>query len=628
MKMEKPRAYSYIRISSKGQLQGSGISRQIDQARAYATEHNLDLDETLQDIGKSGFHGEHVKSGALGSFLNLIRNGQIPESSYLLVESFDRLSRENVLTASSQFTDILKAGIYVVTLSDGAVYHRDKDYTQLIISLTYMSRANNESAEKSKRIKAAIKKRKTETAAGKPRYNHHLVGWIDQNPVPGSKEYKFKLNDKARSVQKIFELADQGIGAHTIARLLNDENYPVLRDSTNRTMRWKDASVWGVIKNEIVIGTHQVFDTVEGKKVPIGSPIENYYPAAVDAELFWRVQRKRLAKSTKETGAKGRRFSNLFARSTACTHCRQPLRFSRGGTSNKPLFYLSCSDKITNSKSTCPRQFYRYEVLESAVLACLPDFHHAALDLHSANRLSKTSIEREIDSRKAAIEKHETERKNTLSMAPMLESIEDRQAIADQANQLRGKIEENRSIISRLENESRELSSDGKHFSDLIENIFIERKNWETCSDDNKVFQSRARVSEMLSQYISLVQIDFSELEATVWIAGFTKAYRFDRKGKLIGSVNLVDAFRNLGRRPFAIKNSDGTVKMVKPNRDITPTFNRERFVSILREMGLSAQKIDLAIEANKKLVEAAERQDHRFYTSFTARRLQPVRSR
>ncbi|WP_390920655.1 recombinase family protein [Neorhizobium turbinariae] len=59
--LQKPKAYSYVRISSKGQIEGRGIARQIAATQEYADKHGLDLDEKLQDVGKSGFHGDHVK---------------------------------------------------------------------------------------------------------------------------------------------------------------------------------------------------------------------------------------------------------------------------------------------------------------------------------------------------------------------------------------------------------------------------------------------------------------------------------------------------------------------------------------------------------------------------------------
>lgn len=49
----RPKAYSYIRMSSERQLSGDSLRRQLQNSRDYAAEHGLDLDETLRDIGVS-----------------------------------------------------------------------------------------------------------------------------------------------------------------------------------------------------------------------------------------------------------------------------------------------------------------------------------------------------------------------------------------------------------------------------------------------------------------------------------------------------------------------------------------------------------------------------------------------
>ena len=80
---ERPKAYSYIRMSTEGQLQGDSLRRQTDRSRQYALENGLDLDETttFRDIGVSAFRGENLKHGALSRFKKAVLNKQIPQSS-------------------------------------------------------------------------------------------------------------------------------------------------------------------------------------------------------------------------------------------------------------------------------------------------------------------------------------------------------------------------------------------------------------------------------------------------------------------------------------------------------------------------------------------------------------------
>jgi DNA invertase Pin-like site-specific DNA recombinase len=66
-------AYSYIRMSTKAQLQGDSLRRQTERSVEFATKHQLDLDSSLRNIGVSAWNGDNKREGALSRFdLNLI----------------------------------------------------------------------------------------------------------------------------------------------------------------------------------------------------------------------------------------------------------------------------------------------------------------------------------------------------------------------------------------------------------------------------------------------------------------------------------------------------------------------------------------------------------------------------
>ena len=54
---DRPRAYSYVRMSTDIQLKGDSLRRQLDASLAYASVNGLDLveAETLRDLGVSAF---------------------------------------------------------------------------------------------------------------------------------------------------------------------------------------------------------------------------------------------------------------------------------------------------------------------------------------------------------------------------------------------------------------------------------------------------------------------------------------------------------------------------------------------------------------------------------------------
>jgi len=122
----RPVAYSYIRMSSKRQIKGDSLRRQLDLSRQYADRHNLKLDEetTFADKGVSAWAGANLTEGQFGQFLAAAKQGRIKPGSYLLVESLDRLSRQQVRTALVPFMELINGGIVIVTLNDNQVYSK------------------------------------------------------------------------------------------------------------------------------------------------------------------------------------------------------------------------------------------------------------------------------------------------------------------------------------------------------------------------------------------------------------------------------------------------------------------------------------------------------------------------
>lgn len=57
----RPKAFSYVRFSTKRQGNGDSLQRQLDRSRQYAAEHDLDLqDKTYEDLGVSAFDGSNT----------------------------------------------------------------------------------------------------------------------------------------------------------------------------------------------------------------------------------------------------------------------------------------------------------------------------------------------------------------------------------------------------------------------------------------------------------------------------------------------------------------------------------------------------------------------------------------
>lgn len=334
-----PKAYSYIRFSTPKQAQGDSYRRQIQQAIDYCAKHNLELDEkAIEDFGVSGFRGSNWTDGALGRFIEAVKSGAIAKGSYLLVESMDRLSRQTVLKAFTQFIEILNSGIAVVTLSDGEIFRANDDgnncdFAKLIISIVYMARANDESEMKSRRSRAAWSNgRKEARESNKVMANSRLPTWLTREgerivPIP----------ERAAIVNEMFEMAKSGCGYEQIAKAFLEKGYKTFGKEAD----WRPAGIQAVIKSQAVIGVFQPHVIENGERVPDGEPILGYYPTIVSPALFEEVQHLIGTRSKHSGSYRKGTYSNLFSGVLRC-QCGELLRYHNKGKAGNPRNYLVC----------------------------------------------------------------------------------------------------------------------------------------------------------------------------------------------------------------------------------------------------------------------------------------------
>ncbi|RVD46068.1 recombinase family protein, partial [Mesorhizobium sp. M8A.F.Ca.ET.023.02.2.1] len=197
-------------MSTDIQLKGDSLRRQTERSKQYADEHGLELveDFRLEDIGVSAFKGDNLSSGALGKFLDAVKAGRIPKGSYLLVESFDRLSRQKLNASVALFFDITSNGINLVTLSDNQLYKAgEAEFAQLIMSIVVMARANEESEMKSQRLSAVWDAKRR--AVSEKKLTGLCPAWLE---LSEDRKNFHVIDDRAQVVRRIFEDSASGQG--------------------------------------------------------------------------------------------------------------------------------------------------------------------------------------------------------------------------------------------------------------------------------------------------------------------------------------------------------------------------------------------------------------------------------
>lgn len=193
------------------------------------------------------------------------------------------------------------------------------------------------------------------------------------------KEFVF-LPDRARTVQKIFELAIGGMGSYAIANYLDQQKIPTFTTSPH----WDHTTIDYMLRSRATYGEYQPKSFAAGHKkgVPSGPPVSDYYPAVIDKGTFDAAQLAR-QQNLANRGRKGNDLANIFGSVCSCAYCGSEVVFHR--ISNVQV--LVCERVL---EGACSRSAWTYNHFEATVLTFMA---HPAL-LESVNEEQRAELVR------------------------------------------------------------------------------------------------------------------------------------------------------------------------------------------------------------------------------------------
>lgn len=269
-----PSAIPYIRFSSARQNTGSSAERQQQMVTQWLTQHpeyslsNL----TYEDLGRSGYHGEHIREGGgFAKLLQAVEAGSIKSGDVVLVEAIDRTGRLSPMRMLRDvISPIIEAGVSIITLDDGVTYNRDSvEGGQLFLLVAKIQAAHGYSKALSERTKASYAIRREQAKA---------TGEVKRNtPIWLTSDGKLK-DDIAPYIEQAFTLYVSGVGKTTIANRLRASGVPELATCSGPTVE-----AW--LRNKTALG--------------YWNDIPNVYEPIVSNELFMQAQQRQRAVATK-----------------------------------------------------------------------------------------------------------------------------------------------------------------------------------------------------------------------------------------------------------------------------------------------------------------------------------------
>jgi DNA invertase Pin-like site-specific DNA recombinase len=560
----KPRAYSYLRMSTELQLKGDSKRRQLDASMAYAEEHGLELADDahlreigisarrLEDIGVSAFKGANVRDGALGQFLAAVKAGSVQRGSYLLVESLDRLSREEILRAHSLFLSTVQSGINLVTLVDKRVYAAKTTNTvDMITSLVIMERAHEESKTKSMRVGAAWRQKRKKAAEGHP-MTAVCPAWLRLSSDRRSYEL---VPERVEIVRQIFADAAAGLGMYSTATRFNRAGVPAFIGEQG----WHRSYVAKILKNRAVLGEFQPHVKVDGKRIPDGDPIAEYFPAIISEELFFQAQHSRSQRKNEGRGRKGLGYTNLFTGLARCAYCHSTVVFENKGSVKRGT-YLICGN--ARRRLRCDATRWQYQDFEASFLAFVQELDLESIINANEDAGKRKGLEDELRAIRGELSSVTDLMEKTFAVLSAGGSPE---FVAGKLNELTAKQSELRNRLASKEAEQQQFNARESRFYESREEIKALVKKLQMPPSD-ELYKIRAQISSRLKVLVETLLIApqgaLPAMKRTIeQLQGIAGVETDD----VIAHMRTLAADPDQSRRYFAVGFRDAAVRVVYP---------------------------------------------------------------
>jgi DNA invertase Pin-like site-specific DNA recombinase len=484
-------AYSYVRFSSPEQAKGDSLNRQTARAQEYAKANGLILDTSLnlRDLGVSAYRGKNATEGALGAFLQVIKEGHVRDGSTLIVESLDRLSRDQITTALGQFLSIIGAGVTIVTLVDGMKYSQKEinaNPTSLIVSLTIMMRAHDESRTKADRVGSAWRSKRDKAAAGEI-MTSRAPAWLRLIKAKnGGKSWEV-IPERKKLLNRIFTLSTKGNGRRSIAIALNREGIEPWGDGEGMARKadgWHDSYIAKILRNPAVIGTYQPhwINPATRKREPKGDPIEGYFPSVIPMDLWNKSQ----LRSRPPAGPRVDHVLNLFPGLVIDGYTGKKMKFLNKRSSKNPrksgkggLYLQSDVHRLGKSKV----QQWSYPEFERLVMNTLRELDWSnILEGTGSDELKRLNEQaQELKLKKKKLEAGLDQLINTLAEGPstLVEKLQEKaRSVGAELEQVASALDSTNRQIRAEEGISSTLEGEIKEFKRQVQKGDVDSRRW------------------------------------------------------------------------------------------------------------------------------------------------------
>lgn len=211
------RAYAYLRVSGKGQVDGDGFTRQLEAIRRFAQGNSIRIVKVFREEGISGTTDLENRPALVALLEALAANG----TRLVLIEKLDRLARD-LMVQETIIGDLRKRGFDLISVTEPDLLQNDP--TRILMRQIFGAIAQYEKTMIVAKLRGARQRVKAK-----------------QGRCEGRKPYGFYAGER-EILDQMGALRDLGMGFDRIAEALNAKGN---RPRTGE--RW-----WGKTVNKIL----------------------------------------------------------------------------------------------------------------------------------------------------------------------------------------------------------------------------------------------------------------------------------------------------------------------------------------------------------------------------------------
>jgi DNA invertase Pin-like site-specific DNA recombinase len=162
------RAFAYLRVSGKGQIEGDGFTRQLETIKHYAQGHDVTVAEVFREEGVCGATDLENRPSLMAMLDALMESG----INLVLIEKLDRLARD-LMVQETIIGDLRKRGFELVSVMEPDLLQNDP--TRILMRQIFGAIAQYEKAMIVAKLRGARQRMKTRTGRceGQKPFGHY-----------------------------------------------------------------------------------------------------------------------------------------------------------------------------------------------------------------------------------------------------------------------------------------------------------------------------------------------------------------------------------------------------------------------------------------------------------------------